>query len=102
MLFILYNTNKIKAEPFTIAIFSFSFALAIGTIWEIFEFGIDNFFGLNMQKSGLVDTMWDLIVNSFGALFTSIIGFIYLKGGKTYLFDKLLKRFIIGLKNKSS
>lgn len=101
ILFILYHTNKIKAKPFTIAIFSFSFALAIGTIWEIFEFSMDYFFGLNMQKSGLADTMGDLIVNSLGALFTSIIGFIYLKGRKTYLFDKLLKRFIMGIKNKS-
>ena len=44
----------------------------IGVIWEIFEFSLDYVIGLNMQKSGLVDTMGDLIVNSIGSLFVAI------------------------------
>ncbi|MGB2984539.1 MAG: hypothetical protein WBE26_01540 [Phycisphaerae bacterium] len=40
-----------------VAFFSFTFALGAGALWEIFEFGMDGVFGLNMQKSGLVDTM---------------------------------------------
>ena len=94
LMFMLYEENKIRAKPVTIVLFSFCFALAAGAMWEIFEFSIDNIFGQDMQKSGLVDTMWDLIVDAGGALFTSIIGFIYLKGGKTRLFDRFLKRFI--------
>ena len=37
------------------------FAITIGALWEVFEFGMDQLFGLNMQKSGLLDTMGDLI-----------------------------------------
>jgi len=94
ILYSLYIGGKIQASPGTIAIFAFCFAVAIGTVWEIFEFSMDNFFGMNMQKSGLIDTMWDLIVDSLGALLTSTLGYVYLKGGKTRLFERLLKRFI--------
>ncbi len=92
-LYFLYDANKLKAKPITLCFFSFCFAVAIGTVWEIAEFFLDSTFGLNMQKSGLVDTMWDLIVDALGAIFTSTVGFIYLKGGKTRIFEHFLKRF---------
>jgi hypothetical protein len=44
------------------------FAVAVGAVWEIFDFSMDEPFGTDMQKamfgdpSGLTDTMWDLIV----------------------------------------
>jgi len=93
VLFTLYEEGKIKAKPITIAVFSFSFALAIGAVWEIFEFGMDNIFGMNMQKSGLIDTMWDLIVDAIGALLASILGFFYLKG-ETRLFMRFINKFV--------
>ncbi|HHW48973.1 MAG TPA: hypothetical protein GXX14_10220 [Clostridiaceae bacterium] len=77
------NKNErisISLSPVFVSIFSFCFALAIGTLWEIYEFAMDSIFGLNMQKSGLVDTMGDLIVDALGALTFSIIGYFYLKG----------------------
>ncbi len=46
---------------------AFSFAVSIGTLWEVFEFGMDILFGLSMQKSGVIDTMDDLIVDAIGA-----------------------------------
>ena len=93
ILYVLYKGDKIKAKPSTIAIFSFSFGLAIGALWEIFEFAIDNILRTNLQKSGLVDTMWDLIVDGFGALIASIIGYFYIKKEKKGLFNKLVKEF---------
>ena len=67
----------LNMKPRFIALFAFAFALAIGVIWEIFEFSMDSFFGLNMQKSGLIDTMWDLIVDTLGALVVSILGYLF-------------------------
>jgi len=93
ILYIFYKGNKIKADPLTIVIFSFCFAVAIGAVWEIFEFAMDQIFILNMQKSGLNDTMWDLIVDSIGALFASFLGYIYLKKGEVFLFKKVVKNF---------
>jgi len=93
ILFVLYRSKKIKASPKWIAIFSFCFAVAIGAVWEIFEFSMDQIFGYGMQKNGLVDTMWDLIVDSLGALFASILGYFYVKKREIFLFGKALKRF---------
>lgn len=93
ILYILYQGKKIRANPIMIAIFSFSFAVAIGVLWEIFEFVVDSLTGLNMQKSGLRDTMWDLIVNSIGALFASTMGYLYLKKEKIHVVDMLINKF---------
>lgn len=75
------------------ALFSFTFSLAIGVLWEIFEFSMDLFFGLNMQKSGLVDTMTDLIVYTLGALFIVVIGYLYSRKKERKLIDKLVHLF---------
>jgi len=82
-------------SPIFVAIFSFAFSVSIGALWEIFEFSMDSMFGLNMQKpmgglffktnqSALIDTMWDLIVDSLGALAASIVGYIYMKKDISY------------------
>lgn len=79
-------------NPGFVALFAFMFALGTGALWEIFEFGMDQIFGLNMQKSGLVDTMVDLIVDAVGALVISILGYIYLRRGQR---DSFLERWIL-------
>ncbi|NCO11591.1 hypothetical protein CO038_00720 [Candidatus Pacearchaeota archaeon CG_4_9_14_0_2_um_filter_39_13] len=94
IMFVLYKRNKIEASPFILSVFTFSFALAIGALWEIFEFNMDFFLGFNMQKSGLIDTMIDLIVDAGGALIASIIGFLYIKGRKTHVIDRMIDRFV--------
>lgn len=78
-------------NPNFIALFAFMFAMGIGAIWEIFEFAMDQIFGLNMQKSGLIDTMWDLIVDAIGALIISFLGWGYIK---TREVDSFLERWI--------
>jgi hypothetical protein len=80
--------------PLFVATFSVSFAIALGVIWEIFEFSMDSFFGMHMQKSGLVDTMWDLIVDTLGALIVSFLGYFYVKGNNRVSdrVEKFLKR----------
>ena len=74
-----------------IALFAFLFAVGMGTIWEIFEFVMDQAFGFNMQKSGLVDTMWDLIVDVLGAAVIAVLGWGYLKTREP---DSFLERWI--------
>lgn len=91
ILYFMVNRHELEAKPWALAIFSFSFAMAIGALWEIFEFSVDSIFGANMQKSGLIDTMWDLIVDAIGALFASAAAFLYLKSKKTLLFGSWIK-----------
>jgi len=86
-------------RPSFMALFSYCFAIAVGTVWEIFEFAMDQIFGTIMQKpmmgdpSGLTDTMWDLIVNSLGALVVCIWGWLYLKRGRRWLIEPWIADF---------
>ncbi len=87
-------TSRVSAKPFFISLFSLSFAVFVGVLWEIFEFGMDYFFGFTMQKSGLVDTMTDLMMDVAGALVISVAGFFYLKKQKPGILDKIIKRYL--------
>ena len=69
-------------SPFFISFFALCFAVTCGVVWEIFEFSMDIVFGTNMQKSGLVDTMWDLIVDTGGALIVALNGWLTMKAKK--------------------
>ena len=103
---ILNNENEhVQLNPFFVAFFAFCFAMALGAIWEIYEFLCDGFLRTNMQKFALEsgikligrdavsDTMWDLIVDSLGALVASIIGYISIRYNKEYL-NKFLIKFM--------
>ena len=91
----------IHMKPGFVAFFAFLFAVGLGAIWEIFEFSMDQFFGYDMQKamlndpSGLTDTMWDLIVDTLGAIVISVMGYSYLrKAGNTSFLERWIDRFI--------
>jgi len=83
-----------------IALFAFFFSITIGTVWEIFEFAMDQLFGFNMQKemfgdhSGLTDTMWDMIINAMGAFIISMMGWWYLVSEKDFFIRSLINKFI--------
>ncbi len=86
---------RLKMKPAMTAVFAFNFTLAFGVLWEIFEFTMDQVFGMNMQKSGLMDTMFDLILNAFGALTISLLGYLWMrKVIHFWIFDKSISKFI--------
>ncbi len=82
---------------YQIFIFLFVFAVALGALWEIYEFCCDLILDLNMQKyadeSGvlyvgqktLVDTMLDIIFNAVGALISSIICCVCCRKNKDFV-----------------
>ncbi|PIR89455.1 MAG: hypothetical protein COU07_00960 [Candidatus Harrisonbacteria bacterium CG10_big_fil_rev_8_21_14_0_10_40_38] len=79
VLYALYRDGRLNISIALIAIFSFSFAVTIGALWEIFEFSVDSTFHTAMQESGLHDTMWDLIVDALGAALSAGFGYFYLR-----------------------
>ena len=94
VLFILYRRHRIAASPLLIAVFAFSFALAIGALWEIFEFTWDQVFGTALQQSGLVDTMSDLIIDATAAGIAALAGYHYLKHHTKGMVDMLVKKIL--------
>jgi hypothetical protein len=87
-------------RPSFLALFAFFFAAGLGTLWELFEFGMDEIFGLTMQKpmlgdsSGLTDTMWDLALDTAGAGLVSIAGWIYIRRMRRDGIVGRIRRFI--------
>lgn len=96
LVYILNKEEKVNVilSPFFMSMFAFCFAVSMGALWEIYEFGMDSMFGLNMQKSGLVDTMWDLIVDSMGALVAAVYGYLYERYGWGGAFKKNITKFL--------
>lgn len=93
-IYVFYMTNRIRPAPIYVALIAFGFAVTLGTLWEVFEYLMDLGFGLNMQKSGLTDTMTDLMVDIVGALIAGLIGYRYVKGGEPLIADRLIRRFV--------
>jgi len=93
--FILFEGDRYAAPAWAMGLLAFCFAVTIGVIWEVFEFSMDQAFGMNMQKSGLMDTMGDLIVDVIGAGIAGITGALYLRGlalgSVTALFDEFVQ-----------
>ena len=90
----LFEGDRFAAPPSAIALITFCVAMTVGAIWEIFEFFMDQTFGLNMQKSGLPDTMGDLIVDAIGGLIASLTGYFYLRRNAAGLLGRGLSQFI--------
>lgn len=106
-----------KLSPFFVVVFSLCFSLAIGYIWEIFEFAADSIVGTNAQRwqdsfytaivdgeevlvaaygqgKGLIDTMGDMIVNLAGAAIISLLGYVWLKKKSKKMDNILIKRIV--------
>ncbi len=80
LVFMLFEGDRYAAPPWAIGALSFCLAMTVGTLWEVFEYAMDSLFGFNMMKSGLPDTMGDVMVNAVGAALAALAGVIYLAG----------------------
>ncbi|WP_202943553.1 hypothetical protein [Syntrophus aciditrophicus] len=95
-----HKRTDFHLHPRFVAFFAFSFAVAAGALWEIFEFSMDQILGTNMQKtmledpSGLTDTMWDLIVDVLGAFAISMFGWWFMKQGQRSFIEDWIQKFI--------
>ena len=102
LVYVLNASERIafSMTPRFVAFFAFMFAVAVGALWEIFEFFMDSVFGTRMQKpmlndpSGLTDTMWDMIVNTIGAALISALGWWYMKHDRRSFIDIWIQKFI--------
>lgn len=94
LLFIVFHRYKAVQVPLWVYfIFAFALSLTTGIVWEIYEFGLDQFFGMNTQHAidtGVFDTMKDVVCNTTGALASS---FIFYKSLKTKAFKSIYNMF---------
>ena len=79
---------------FLFVFMAFCLAITVGAMWEVFEYLMDQSFGLNMQKSGLDDTMGDIMVDAAGASVAALSGFFYLRGQNSGILGRAIAQFI--------
>ncbi|NMA70263.1 MAG: hypothetical protein GX958_12740 [Desulfitobacterium sp.] len=84
-----FSLNSLSRKVLA-ALFAFSFALAAGGVWEIYEYTIDSFFGTQYQGVGIHDTMQDIIMDTLGAVAFSIL---VLKGDPFPAIKKVSKKY---------
>lgn len=58
---------SIKMSPGFVAFVAFCFSMTTGVIWEFFEFGMDWFFALDMQKDWIIPAVSSVKLNPDGA-----------------------------------
>lgn len=50
-------------SPFFLALVAFCFSMTIGVLWEFFEFGMDYFFGFDMQKDTVIHSIHSVLLD---------------------------------------
>jgi len=95
---------KFDLSPVFVALFAFCFAVAMGVLWEVYEFGFDGLLDLNMQRyklqsgkhligrSAVENTMNDLIIDAVGAIIMSAIGYMSLKNHRGWINRLIIRR----------
>jgi uncharacterized membrane protein YjdF len=73
------KTMDSKHARILAASFAFCFAVALGAVWEIYEFSMDKTFGFLYQGIGIDDTMTDIIFDTLGALILAVFVFFQKK-----------------------
>jgi len=74
--------------PLEVGIYLFSMTVALGALWEIVEFGMDEIFG-TLEQDGLEDTMVDLVMDVIGASLGSVVAALATAYGRRYGHDKV-------------
>lgn len=66
---ILNRSDRIafSLSPFFCVVVAFCFSMTIGVLWEFFEYGMDQVFGLDMQKDTVVTSIASTLLDSSGA-----------------------------------
>ena len=99
VLFLLNQTDRIPKgmRPAFLCFFAVTFAVFLGVLWEIFEFTVDRMWpAVNMQsnETGVADTMYDLIVDTAGAVVVALMGLAYAHSGRYSFLVDAVRAFV--------
>ena len=93
IIFILYETKQFSSSALLVSFLVVCFALALGTLWEVFEFALDQTLKTTLQPD-LFDTMKDLINDSIGAVIVAVFGYWYIRFQKGWFFARVVETFL--------
>ncbi|MGL5151211.1 MAG: hypothetical protein ACRC7N_11635 [Clostridium sp.] len=87
------NGEKIYPKTGAMLLFVVMFCAGAAAFWEIWEFTTDSLFGL-LAQNGLEDTMWDIILGTFGGMFIFVPIALYEKGKNIKWLEKIAKEMM--------
>lgn len=61
-----HSRARIHLSPLYLAIVAFCFSMTVGVVWEFFEFTMDQFFLLDMQKDSVVQSIGSVLLDPTG------------------------------------
>ena len=61
-----HSRARIHLSPLYLAIVAFCFSMTVGVVWEFFEFTMDQFFLLDMQKDSVVQSIGSVLPDPTG------------------------------------
>jgi len=89
-LFGLVRAQAVAATPFFHTMFVVSGSCLVLTLWEVYEFCIDQIgWSSNLMQPSLFDTMMDLIVGLGGTVVVCVAGYILLSKQKLHAVSKI-------------
>lgn len=91
IMLMLYSNNQVKKNYFLIIIFSFNFAVAFGFGIEFLKYYLKILLGHEIDVGHYYFSMKNMTYVIIGAIFASIIGFLYMKEKKGIL-NHIVKR----------
>ncbi len=62
---IMNNDKRLKftLSPLFMSVVAFCFSMTIGSLWELFEFGMDQFFNFDMQKDTVIHAIHSVVLD---------------------------------------
>ena len=57
---------KVRLSPAFVAVVAFCFSMTIGVLWEFFEYGVDTFLHMDMQKDTMISAVTSVMLNPEG------------------------------------
>ena len=82
-----HSRARIHLSPLYLAIVAFCFSMTVGVVWEFFEFTMDQFFLLDMQKDSVVQSIGSVLLDPTGGntpiALHNITDVIVVQGGGT-------------------
>ncbi len=93
VMLLLFSQSKSKANYLLIIIFAFSLSLSLGLIAEMIKYYLKLYLDFGNINGDYSYTMLNLTLVGAGALISSIIGYIYMKGYKVQIMKEMVDEF---------
>lgn len=90
-----FNKMNVTVPVWVHFVIAFALTAMVGMFWEIYEFSVDSFFGMNTQhrETGVVDTMQDILCNTSGAMAGIIIFYLSIAKSKIKSIGNMIFKF---------